>query len=341
MTAGTNAHLIIDINGYFTDELNTGNYFSITGTYNIGGGLLFVNNNTVTAGWGINAITDGLSSGASGVRGTAAGSTGITYGVYGTTNSSTAGAAGVRGVGTDSNSVGVFGSNAVTSGIGVQGDGNLRGVEGNGLGTNSCGVCGLGAPGSSASSGVTAFPSSGGSPFAALYSTGNLLVLGSKSFLEPHAGDASKQINYIAIEGPEPRTFITGKGRIERGMATISVPEHFRLITDVEGLTVQITPIGAMASVAVMRADLNEIVVQSSRNVEFFYTVSGIRAAFRHHQPVEPNLVFRPDSPGGHDLRPDLSEAARQALIKNGTLNSDGSWNVEKAREMGWTIPKN
>jgi hypothetical protein len=185
---------------------------------------------------------------------------------------------------------------------------------------------------------VSAFPNGG--TFAALYTTGNFQALGSKSFVEPHALDPSKEINYISLEGPESGTYFRGKGKFERGMAVISVPEHFRLITDQDGLSVQITPIGAMATVAVVSVDLNQVVVQSSRNVEFFYTVNGIRKAFKNHNPVEENLVFRPDSAGGHNILPDLTPAAREAMIKNGTLHPDGTWNAETADKLGWKMPE-
>ena len=187
---------------------------------------------------------------------------------------------------------------------------------------------------------MSAFPATG-STFAALYTTGNFVALGSKSFVEPHALDASKQINYITLEGPEAGTYFRGKGKFERGMAVISVPDHFRMITDQEGLSVQITPIGAMATVAVMKADLNEIVVQSSRNVEFFYTVNGVRKAFKNHNPVEENAIFRPDSAGGagENILRDLTPAARAALVSNGTLNPDGTWNRQTVERLGWKMP--
>jgi hypothetical protein len=57
-------------------------------------------------------------------------------------------------------------------------------------------------------------------------------------------------------------------------------------VTDAEGLTVQVTPIGEMASVAVVSMSLDGIVVKSTRDVEFFYMVNGIRRSQKEFQPI-------------------------------------------------------
>lgn len=113
------------------------------------------------------------------------------------------------------------------------------------------------------------------------------------------------------------------------------MPEHFRMVTDPEGVTVQITPVGAMATVAVMKVDLNEIVVQSSRNVEFFYTVNGIRRTFRDTSPMWQGNEFRPWSADAK-MPAWLSEGQKRALIQNGTYKDDGTVNLETARRLGW-----
>lgn len=77
------------------------------------------------------------------------------------------------------------------------------------------------------------------------------------------------------IRKTEAGTYFSGRAKFQNGTARIPVPEHFRIVTNAEGLTVQITPIGAMPNFAVMKMDLNDIVVQASRNVEFSYLVQG------------------------------------------------------------------
>lgn len=142
-------------------------------------------------------------------------------------------------------------------------------------------------------------------------------------------------IAYVALEGPEAGTYFRGRGKFERGMARISVPEDFRLVTDAEGLTVQVTPIGAMATVGVIRMSLNEIVVQSSRNVEFSYLVQGVRANFRDLKPIRNYSAFVPESSDA-TMPAWLSAGQKRALVQNGTFKADGSINMETAQRLGW-----
>jgi hypothetical protein len=107
------------------------------------------------------------------------------------------------------------------------------------------------------------------------------------------------------------------------------------MVTVPDGLTVQVTPIGGMAAVGVLRMDLNEIVVQSSRNLEFSYLVQGVRASFPDEKPIVLANDFVPQSrdavmPGW------LSPRQKRLLIQNGTYNADGTVNMETARRLGW-----
>ena len=74
------------------------------------------------------------------------------------------------------------------------------------------------------------------------------------------------------------------------------MPEDFRLVNYAEGLSVQITPYGGMASVGVVRLGLDRIVVQSSRNLEFFFLVQGVRKSHRG-LPIGAGGEFRPQTP--------------------------------------------
>jgi hypothetical protein len=108
------------------------------------------------------------------------------------------------------------------------------------------------------------------------------------------------------------------------------------MVTDEEGLTVQITPIGGMASVGVLRADLNEIVVESSRNLEFYYMVNGIRRTHQHlTSPIGEGAEFMPRSPDA-TIPLSLTEEQKALLIRNGTYKPDGTVNMETARRLGW-----
>jgi hypothetical protein len=169
-----------------------------------------------------------------------------------------------------------------------------------------------------------------------MYFSGGLAGTGTKSFIEPHPTDPTLAIQYVSLEGPEAGTYFRGRGKFERGMATIAVPETFRMVTAEEGLTIHITPIGEMATFAVVRLGLDEIVVKGSRNVEFCFMVNGVRRAYKEWDPIKSStLAFRPAS--SEDSIPDnLSEEERARLIANGTYTKDGKVNLETARKLGW-----
>jgi hypothetical protein len=257
---------------------------------------------------GVRGLTGSPSPGAAGVRGQDGG------GAVGNPNDLHAefpfrASAGVRGESHGHN--GVFGLTHL--GVGVIGEG----IGANGF-VNAYGYLGRGGAGN-----------------LAVYAGGSLEASGSKSFVDPHPTDASKVIRYYSLEGPESGTYFRGRGKFDRGIARIEVPEDFRMVTDDSGLTVQVTPIGGMASVGVLKVDLNEIVVQSSRNLEFYYLVQGVRATHRDLTPFGRGDEFIPESADAR-LPLWLSEGQKRLLIQNGTYNADGTVNMETARRLGW-----
>jgi hypothetical protein len=173
-----------------------------------------------------------------------------------------------------------------------------------------------------------------GSNLGVSYS-GGLGGSGSKLFLEPHPTDPTKMIRYVSLEGPEAGTYFRGRGRFVNRTAVIEVPENFRMVTAEEGLTVQITPIGRIASVGVVNMDLNQIVAESNRDVEFSYLVQGVRRAYKDHEVISRNTHFVPDSPDAK-MPASYSADERRRLIENGTYNSDGTVNMQTAERVGW-----
>jgi hypothetical protein len=176
----------------------------------------------------------------------------------------------------------------------------------------------------------------GYSSTSGVHAYGNVTASGTKSFVEPHPYDASKAIVYIALEGNEAGTYFRGKGRFVGKSAVIDVPEDFRFVTDNEGLSIQVTPIGDLATVAVVSIGLDEIVLKSSRDVEFFYTVNGVRRAYREVRPIVDNeKYYVPDSAAA--VMPEgLAADVKARLVANGTYNPDGTVNVENAERVGW-----
>ena len=116
----------------------------------------------------------------------------------------------------------------------------------------------------------------------------------------------------------------------------IEVPEDFRIVTDEEGLTVQLTAIGGPPTMYVASKDLRRIVVRSQRDLEFDYLIQGVRRAFKDFEPVREGSEFAPRS--ARDRMPAyLTEEARRRLVANGTYNADGTVNMQTAERVGWT----
>jgi hypothetical protein len=174
-----------------------------------------------------------------------------------------------------------------------------------------------------------------GSSSYGVYSAGNIAATGTKSFLEPHPTDASKEIRYVSLEGPEAGTYFRGSGHTVNGTATIEVPDSFRLVTAEAGLTVVVTPVGELAQVAAISKSLDKIVVQSSKDVAFDYMVNGVRKAFQDFQAIAPNDDFVPTGPTDHRFFALPAESQRR-LVATGIYLPDGSVNLAKAHEMGW-----
>ena len=168
-----------------------------------------------------------------------------------------------------------------------------------------------------------------------VFAFGDLGASGAKPFVEPHPSDASKEIRYVALEGPEAGTYFRGTATTAGGKAVIQVPDTFRTVTAEEGLTVQLTPMGDFAQMMVMSQDLNEIIVRSTRDVTFHYLVQGVRRAFTDWQVVADGHHFRPTSPT-QTMPSWLTQEAKRRLIANGTYNADGTVNMETAERLGW-----
>ena len=319
-------NVYIDINGYFTDFLSdaTDSFF-------------LVNNAPASAtATFVNQASAGNSAGVRGLVGAESG-TPLAYGILGFSLAPVFSprAAGVYGENLNvfSDSAGVYGVDNTT------GNNATAGVRG--ISTHGHGVIGR-----SRSHGVTgenldnldALKTRGYLGFddvVGVHSEGTITATAMKSFVEPHPTDPTKQITYVSLEGPEAGTYFRGKARLQRGIVTIDVPEDFRLVTDGEGLSVQVTPVGEMATVAVVSIDLDRIVVKGSRDVEFFYTVNGVRQAFKNHRPIAGNTSYVPE--GLEARMPDAyAPEQRRRLVATGIYNEDGTVNTETAHRLGW-----
>ncbi|HEY0556730.1 MAG TPA: hypothetical protein VGG20_20910 [Thermoanaerobaculia bacterium] len=168
-----------------------------------------------------------------------------------------------------------------------------------------------------------------------VFADGDIGATGTKSFIEPHPTDPTKEIRYVSLEGPEAGTYFRGTGRTHKGFATIEVPDSFRMVTAERGLTVVVTPVGELAQVAAISKGLDKIVIQSSKDVTFDYVVNGVRKAFQDFQPIAENDDFVPEGPDDSRFFTLPAESQRR-LVATGIYTADGRVNLDKAKELGW-----
>ena len=76
------------------------------------------------------------------------------------------------------------------------------------------------------------------------YTDGDLLAGGSKPFLIPHPDGSDRLLRYTAQESPDVSLRYRGVVSMDSDIEEVVLPEHFRLVTEEEGLvTVNLTPI--------------------------------------------------------------------------------------------------
>ena len=360
MAFGQSAHLVIDVNGYFSDTLQTpSNYFelytnsasSAAATFSNASGVcanacgLFLTVNSGNAihaqsletnadtNFGIYGSVGSSGSNSTGVIGYATNAAGATYGVQGWNNSGAFNAAGV---------LGWDGGGGITT---LNVSSGLRGESRNGIG-----VLGL-THNSEAVKGRLLNPANGvevasgtlgrsGATNYGVYSSGDahiagaLTATGTKMFVQPHPLDPSKEIQYVTLEGRHSEVYFRGTARIARGITRIAIPDDFVYVASAGTYSTLVTPVGAMATVAVLSEGEDGIVVQASRNVRIHYVVYAEREAVAHPDPVVENVHFRPEP--DRDFLAHLPDSFRELLIRNGTLHPDGTVNLETARRLGW-----
>jgi hypothetical protein len=128
-----------------------------------------------------------------------------------------------------------------------------------------------------------------------LFSNGDMEVRGQKRFVQDYPGDPTKEIVYVSLEGPEAGTYIRGTAQLQNGEAVIELPEHFGLVTNDEGLTVQLTPLGEWLQLYVIEKSAKRIVVREAngKSGRFDYLVMGVRKGYEHHQVIRPKQQDR------------------------------------------------
>jgi hypothetical protein len=143
-----------------------------------------------------------------------------------------------------------------------------------------------------------------------VFSSGDFGGTGAKYFIQPHPTDATNQINFACLEGNESGTYFRGSIRVQGGVATVVVPESFRLVTDADSVTATATAVGAPALVWIQSQTLEQIVVRANADVTVNYLVPAHgagSAAWRR------SARTRPSFPSTAGCRSDCSTAPTTA----------------------------
>ena len=113
---------------------------------------------------------------------------------------------------------------------------------------------------------------------------------GTKNFVQEHPTQPDQVIVYASLEGGEAGTYYRGTAQLTNGTATIELPEHFTLVTEEEGLTVQVTPRADCNGLYVAKVDTSSIVVMElqggTSNARFDFLVNGIRSGYADYKAI-------------------------------------------------------
>jgi hypothetical protein len=169
---------------------------------------------------------------------------------------------------------------------------------------------------------------------------GSNIYNSSESSVAPHPEDPSKEIVYTSVEAPTADVYFRGTTRLENGVARIEVPDHFRLTAREDSYQATVTALASHADLWVERQDESGIFVRGEGNVAFNYVVWAERDIYRDLEAVRDNVHFTPQALGKGEALRNLPERVRAVLVKNGTLNCDGTYNQQTVSRLGWTIPE-
>jgi hypothetical protein len=102
---------------------------------------------------------------------------------------------------------------------------------------------------------------------------------------QPHPTDSTKTIVYGVLEGGEAGTYYRGTARLQGGTAVVELPEHFGLVAEEEGLTVQVTPHADCKGLYVAEVTTRHIVVVElqggTSDATFDFFINGVRVGRR------------------------------------------------------------
>ena len=124
-----------------------------------------------------------------------------------------------------------------------------------------------------------------------------------KSFRAENPDQPGTEIWYTCVEGPEAGAYVRGTARLDKGRATIELPDHFVAVVTLEGMTVHLTPLADDSEgLAVVRKSLDGIDVRElgggQGTYDFDYLVTAVRKGYEDYRVVRPAtemVVRQPD----------------------------------------------
>jgi hypothetical protein len=119
---------------------------------------------------------------------------------------------------------------------------------------------------------------------------GNLSVKGKKEFVQDDPTDSTKQIVFVALEGPEAGTYTRGTAQLQNGEVTITLPEAFAKITSEQGLTAIANCVDECNGLRIVRVSPSQLVIketqQGKSQARIYFLVQGLRKGFENHQAI-------------------------------------------------------
>jgi hypothetical protein len=130
---------------------------------------------------------------------------------------------------------------------------------------------------------------------------------GTVSFVQNDPDHSDKVVIYHAPESSEVNVYTRGSGKLEKGLAHITLDPTFALTANPDlGLTAQLTPRGAPVPLAIEAVSSAELLVRGPQgsDVAFDYQVMGLRIGFEELPPVTPKKqdAMIPRTADGQDV---------------------------------------
>ncbi len=124
--------------------------------------------------------------------------------------------------------------------------------------------------------------------------SGALQVYGTKNFIQLHPTDDNKAVRYICIESGEALTVARGTATTLSGIAEITLPEHFALVTsNLAPLTVLLTPEKVPVLLYTKDKTKEKVIVAMKKSdfdefgdATFAWQITGVRDGFENQKVI-------------------------------------------------------